>query len=44
VFIFIAKSTTLEEYPYSLSYQETSLKNLEFSSIPAPASKISVGE
>ena len=37
-----AKSINLLEYPYSLSYQETSLKKVEFNPIPAFASMIEV--
>ena len=34
------RSITRQEYPHSLSYQDITLKKLELSSIPAPASKV----
>ena len=40
VYIWLIRSTTLWEYPYSLSYQEISLTNVGESWIPALASKI----
>src|SRR3989338_9506871 len=40
--IYSIKSTTLLEYPHSLSYQETTLTKVSLSAMPAPASNIEV--
>src|SRR5689334_14555408 len=38
--MYLSRSTHRFEYPHSLSYQLTSLKNRPFNSIPLPASKM----